>query len=67
MQQQDVEEFRTLVRRTLAVDPNGVPEWRVANTLAQRRATWLDARVSDLFVSVEGGDVEENVNVSSIR
>lgn len=55
VQQQNPDEFSVLVQRTLAVDPNSIPEWRVANTLAHRRATWLAAHMSDLFI-----DVEEN-------
>ena len=52
VQQQDEEEFRALVQRALAVNPNSVSEWRVANTLARRRAIWLDANVSDRFLNV---------------
>ncbi len=55
VQQQNSNEFRALVQRALAVDPNSVPEWRVVNTLARQRAAWLDAHMSDLFI-----DVEEN-------
>jgi hypothetical protein len=55
VRQQNAEEFRLLVERARAVDPNSVAQWRVVNTLARRRAIWLDAHVSDLFI-----DVQEN-------
>ena len=52
VQQQDADEYRVLVQRAIAVNPNGITEWRVANTLAHRRAIWLDASVSDRFLNV---------------
>ena len=55
VQQQNVTEFRALLQRALAVDPNGVVEWRVVNTHAHRRAQWLATHTSDLFI-----DVQEN-------
>jgi hypothetical protein len=53
VQQQNDLEFRALVQRALAVDPNSVATWRVANTLARRRAVWLDAHMSDLFITLQ--------------
>jgi TRAP transporter T-component len=53
VRQQDLPEFRSLVHRALAVDPNSVVQWRVVNTLAHRRAAWLTAHESDLFVTIE--------------
>ncbi len=53
VQQQDLIEFRVLVQRAIAVDPNSVPQWRVVNTLARRRAVWLNAHTSDLFINGE--------------
>jgi predicted anti-sigma-YlaC factor YlaD len=55
VREQNAEEFRMLLQRALAIDPNDVAQWRVANTLARRRAAWLNAHVSDLFI-----DVQEN-------
>jgi len=52
VQQQNADEYRALVKRALAVDPNCVAQWRVANTLARRRAIWLEASVSDRFLNV---------------
>jgi len=47
---QDVEAFRALLEAALAIDPDAVPNLRLVNTLAQRRAEWLKARIPDLFL-----------------
>ncbi len=47
---QDKAEFMQLLNRALAVDVDAVPELRLANLLAQRRARWLLGRVDELFV-----------------
>jgi predicted anti-sigma-YlaC factor YlaD len=47
---QDKGEFKQLLDRALAVDPNAAPEFRLANLLAQRRARWLLGRTDELFV-----------------
>jgi hypothetical protein len=47
---QDSEEFESLLKKALAVDPNARPEWRLTNIVMQRRATWLLAREDELFV-----------------
>ena len=47
---QDVKEFRALLERALAIDVNARPEWRLVNTVMQRRARWLLSRVEDLFL-----------------
>src|SRR5438132_590471 len=44
------QEFESMLRRALAVDPDAVPEVRVANLVAQRRARWLLGRADELFV-----------------
>ncbi len=51
--EQNPREFRELVGKALAVDPERVPELRLVNTLAIRRAEWLETRMSDLFVTAE--------------
>ena len=43
-------EFEEMLRKALAVDPDAVPELRLANTVSQRRASWLLARVDELFL-----------------
>jgi predicted anti-sigma-YlaC factor YlaD len=47
---QDKAEFKQLLDRALAIDPNAAPEFRLANLLAQRRARWLLGRIDELFV-----------------
>lgn len=47
---QDRAEFERLLRQALAIDVNALPEQRLANTIAQRRARWLLARMDRLFV-----------------
>ena len=53
VQEQNPGEFRELIQRALAVDPNRVPELRLVNTLAIRRAQWLETRMPDLFVTAD--------------
>lgn len=50
---QDVKEFRRLLALALAVDPEADPSQRLANTLALRRAAWLENRIPDLFLEDE--------------
>jgi predicted anti-sigma-YlaC factor YlaD len=47
---QDRSEFESLLKQVLAIDVNGLPEQRLANVLAQRRARWLLGRMDRLFV-----------------
>jgi predicted anti-sigma-YlaC factor YlaD len=44
------EEFESLLKRALEVDPDARPEWRLQNLIVQKRARWLLARTGDLFV-----------------
>src|SRR4029079_4558170 len=53
VQQQNRAEFQEMVQHAMAIDVNAVPEWRLQNILAQRRAAWLLARTSDLFLEEE--------------
>ena len=46
---QNREEFIALLNQALAVDLDSDPELRLANVLAQSRATWLLGRVDELF------------------
>jgi predicted anti-sigma-YlaC factor YlaD len=50
IQNQDVTEFRELLTRALAIDPDAKPEWRLVNLIMQQRAAWLLARTEDLFL-----------------
>ena len=42
-------EFERLLAAALKVDPEAAPDWRLANTLMQRRARWLLGRTDQLF------------------
>jgi predicted anti-sigma-YlaC factor YlaD len=46
---QDRVEFLELLRRALGIDPDAMPEWRLANLVMQKRARWLLGRVDLLF------------------
>lgn len=50
LQEQDLPEFRRLIAAARAVDPDAVPELRLVNTMAIRRAEWLETRIPDLFL-----------------
>jgi len=47
---QDRREFTEMLQPALAIDVDQVPELRVANLLAQRRARWLLERQDELFI-----------------
>ncbi len=47
---QDLAEFRDLLERALAIDPDRVPGQRLVNVLMQRRARWLLDHTEDLFL-----------------
>jgi predicted anti-sigma-YlaC factor YlaD len=50
VQRQDAGEFRDLLDRALAIDPDAHTEIRLANLMAQRRARWLLDHVDALFL-----------------
>jgi predicted anti-sigma-YlaC factor YlaD len=50
---QDKPEFRELVEKALAVDPDKVPNERLSNLVSQRRARWLLERIDDLILDDE--------------
>ncbi len=58
VQQQDLETFRDLLGKALAVDVNEMKKWRLSNILAQRKARWLLEKTADLFVEYEGAEHE---------
>jgi predicted anti-sigma-YlaC factor YlaD len=47
---QDRTEFERLLHQALEIDIDAVPEQRLANVIAQRRARWLLGRMDRLFV-----------------
>jgi len=50
---QDAAEFKSLLEKALAVDPDADPGNRLANLVAQRRARWLLRHIDDLFLGIE--------------
>ncbi len=53
VKEQNIIEFRSLLNRALAIDPDAKPEWRLANLVMQRRARWLLSRADELFLISE--------------
>jgi hypothetical protein len=53
VKEQKAAEFRDLIARALAVDVEARPEYRLANTIMQRRAKRLSASSEDLFFEPE--------------
>ncbi|MEN9575869.1 MAG: hypothetical protein RL514_3724 [Verrucomicrobiota bacterium] len=50
LKQQNAAEFKALLEKALAVQADARPEWRLVNTLMQRRAAWLLGRMDDLIL-----------------
>ncbi len=50
IQSQNRSEFVSLLERSLAIDVNARPEWRLENLILQERARWLLGRVDELFL-----------------
>jgi predicted anti-sigma-YlaC factor YlaD len=46
-------EFKALIEKALAIDPDREPQTRLANLIAQRRARWLLGRIDELFLESE--------------
>ncbi len=59
MKEQNLAEFRELIAAALAVDADQVPELRLANIIAQRRARWLAQHIPDLFLEAERNEEEK--------
>ncbi|MEZ5417805.1 MAG: TRAP transporter TatT component family protein [Vicinamibacterales bacterium] len=51
---QDKDEFLALLDKALAVNPDDVPDIRLATLIAQRRARILQSRVDELFTDAAG-------------
>jgi len=50
---QDVESFKALIGKALAVDLSAAPDSRLENVIAQRRARWLLANIDKYFLLEE--------------
>jgi len=51
VQRQDQTQFKSLLDKALAINPDSKPEWRLENLIMQRRARWLLGRADELFLS----------------
>lgn len=51
--EQDVNEFRAMLKAARAVDIDEIPGDRLLNVVAQERAEWLEERIPDLFLLAE--------------
>lgn len=51
VQRQDQAQFKSLLERALAIDPDAKPDWRLANLILQRRARWLLSRTDEMFLT----------------
>jgi predicted anti-sigma-YlaC factor YlaD len=51
-------QFKELLDKALAVDPDARPDDRLANLVAQRRARWLLGRIDELFLEGAQGDLK---------
>jgi predicted anti-sigma-YlaC factor YlaD len=49
VQERNRKEFEQLLQQALQVDSDARPEWRLVNTVMQRRARWLLTRTDTLF------------------
>ncbi len=48
--EQNLPEFRAMLAKVRAIDPDTVPEIRLLNTLALERAIWLETQIPELFL-----------------
>jgi predicted anti-sigma-YlaC factor YlaD len=55
VEKQDKAEFEALLQKALAIDTDALPDSRLVNILAQRRAKWLLGRVDELFLAAPAG------------
>lgn len=55
IREQNLTEFKKLIAAALTIDPDNHPQYRLVNTVARRRALWLQSRISKLFVELEPG------------
>ncbi|MBI2365036.1 MAG: hypothetical protein HYV01_08540 [Deltaproteobacteria bacterium] len=53
VREQNLSEFRALLAATLAVEPKKNVQLRLANTIARRRAAWLQSRIVQFFLEAE--------------
>ena len=57
--QQKRDDFRHLLEKALAVNPDATPEVRLSNLAAQQRARWLLDRIDDVILQSENTETEK--------
>jgi predicted anti-sigma-YlaC factor YlaD len=57
IREQNISEFKALTTAALAVDPDKVPQLRLVNTIARRRACWMLKHIPDFFTDSEQSEV----------
>ena len=62
VRRQNGAEFRALLERALAVDPDAMPADRLVNLLAHRRARWLSAHAEELILE-QAVDIAEEIEL----
>lgn len=55
---QNLTEFRAMLAASLVVDPDRMPEDRLVNIIAIRRAEWLQTMIPTLFVDADQGGTQ---------
>lgn len=60
VKEQNLKEFKTLLKKVLEIDPDADPENRLLNTINRRKAQWLLEHTGDFFL--EAGDDENSGN-----
>jgi predicted anti-sigma-YlaC factor YlaD len=58
VKEQNFDEFKSLLKQALAIDPNVDPDNRLLNILNQRKALWLLEHADDFFLETEGTNSE---------
>ena len=59
LQNQDVEEFQSLLNQALAIDIDEYPSFRLVNLLMKKRALWLLSQMDELFLLDENFEFDE--------
>jgi hypothetical protein len=57
IREQNISEFKELMKAVLAVNPDKVPQLRLLNTIARRRAGWMLKHISNYFLDAEQWEV----------
>jgi predicted anti-sigma-YlaC factor YlaD len=56
VKEQNLAEFKALLKKALTMDVDAVPEKRLVNTINQRKAQWLLEHTEDYFLETEESD-----------